>query len=152
MLQHLLCFKLFAKKKPFISDVLFIAGMFAKTSFLIYLIVLIAVASSFVSVALTSKISISQLCCCCLGNGGFISKKLIFTSCRQKLQLWQGAKKFIFTACHSGKLKLTFTSPDIISTSPKSFLKSRIDLTVLLLFEFLKQHHLLVGQVKSRIH
>ena len=30
----------------------------------------------------------------------------------------QGAKKIIFTACHSGKLKLAFTSPDIISTSP----------------------------------
>ena len=26
-----------------------------------------------------------------------------------------------FTACHSGKLKLTFTSPDVISTSPKAF-------------------------------
>ena len=38
----------------------------------------------------------------------------------------QGAKKIIFTACHSGKLKLAFTSPDIISTSPKSFLTSRI--------------------------
>ena len=25
-----------------------------------------------------------------------------------------GAKKIIFTACHSGKLKLEFTSPDII--------------------------------------
>lgn len=45
--------KLFVEKKPFLFDVLFIAGMFAKTSFLIYLIVLIAVASSFVSVALT---------------------------------------------------------------------------------------------------
>ena len=80
--------KLFVEKKPFLFDVLFIAGMFAKTSFLIYLIVLIAVASSFVSVALTWKISISQLCCCCLRNGGFISKKWIFTSYRQKLQLW----------------------------------------------------------------
>ena len=47
----------------------------------------------------------------------------------------KGAKKITFTACHSGKLKLTFTSPDIISTSPKSFLKSGIDLTVLLLFK-----------------
>ena len=75
MLQHLLCFKLFAAKKLFLFDVLFIAGMFAKTSFLIYLIVLIAVASSFVSVVLTLKISISQSCCCCLGNGGFVSKK-----------------------------------------------------------------------------
>ena len=67
--------------------------------------------------------------------------------------LLQGAKKIIFTACHSGKLKLAFTSPDFISTSPKSFLTSRIiDFTVLLLFEFLKEHHLPVGQVKSRIH
>ena len=64
----------------------------------------------------------------------------------------QGAKKIIFTACHPGKLKLAFTSPDVISTSPKSFLMSRIDFTVLLLFEFLKKHHLPVGQVKNRIH
>ena len=64
----------------------------------------------------------------------------------------QGAKKIIFTACHSGKLKLTFTSPDVISTSPKSSLKRRIDLTVLLLFEFLKKDHLPIGQVKNRIH
>ena len=32
----------------------------------------------------------------------------------------QGAKKIIFTACHSSKLKLAFTSPDVISTSPKN--------------------------------
>ena len=42
-----------------------------------------------------------------------------------------GAKKIIFTACHSGKLKLAFTRPDVISTSPKNFLTSRIDFTVL---------------------
>ena len=42
----------------------------------------------------------------------------------------QGAKKIIFTACHSGKLKLAFTSPDVISTNPKNFLTSRIDLTI----------------------
>ena len=64
----------------------------------------------------------------------------------------QGAKKIIFTACHLGKLKLAFTSPDVISTSPKSFLMSRIDFTVLLLFKFLKKHHLPIGQVNSRIH
>ena len=64
----------------------------------------------------------------------------------------QGAKKIIFTACHLGKLKLAFTSPDVISTSPKNFLTSRIDFTVLLLFKFLKKHHLPVGQVKNRIH
>ena len=38
----------------------------------------------------------------------------------------QGAKKVIVTACHSGKLKLTFTSPNIISTSPKNVLMSRL--------------------------
>ena len=33
----------------------------------------------------------------------------------------QGAKKVIFTACHQGKLKLAFASPNIISTSPQNF-------------------------------
>ena len=64
----------------------------------------------------------------------------------------QGAKKIIFTACHLGKLKLALTSPNIISTSPQSFLTSRTDFTVLLLFKFLKKHHLPIGQVNSRIH
>ena len=48
-----------------------------------------------------------------------------------------GAKKITFTACHSGNLKLAFPSSDAFSTSLKSFLMSRIDLTVLLLFKFL---------------
>ena len=52
------------------------------------------------------------------------------------------AKKVIFKACHSGKLKLEYTSPNIISTSPKNMLMSRIDFTVLLLFEFLTKRHL----------
>ena len=38
----------------------------------------------------------------------------------------QGEKKIIFAACHSGKLKLTFTNPNIISTSPKNVLMSRL--------------------------
>ena len=58
----------------------------------------------------------------------------------RQLRYQQGAKKIIFTACHSGKLRLAFTSPDVISTSPKNFLTSRIDLKVLLLFEFLKKN------------
>ena len=41
------------------------------------------------------------------------------------------------------------TSPDVISTSPKNFLTSRIDFTVLLLLKFLKKHHLPVGEVKT---
>ena len=40
--------------------------------------------------------------------------------------VWQGAKKVTFTACHSGKLKLTFSSPNIISTSPRNVLMSRL--------------------------
>ena len=44
----------------------------------------------------------------------------------------QGAKKVIFTACHSGKLNLAFTSPNVISTSPPNFLMGRIDFIVLL--------------------
>ena len=44
----------------------------------------------------------------------------------------QGAKKVIFKACHSGKLKLAYTSSNVISTSPKNILMRRIDFTVLL--------------------
>ena len=38
----------------------------------------------------------------------------------------QDAKKIIFIACHSGKLKLAFTSPDITWTSPKSFWRAEL--------------------------
>ena len=44
----------------------------------------------------------------------------------QLCKTMQGAKKVTFTACHLGKLKLTFTSPNIISTSPKNVLMSRL--------------------------
>ena len=63
-----------------------------------------------------------------------------------------GCKENHFKAFLFGKLKLAFTSLNIISTTPKNFLTSRIDFTVLLLFEFLKKHHLPIGQVKNRIH
>ena len=65
------------------------------------------------------------------------------------LTLRQGAKKIIFTACHSGKLMLAFTGPDVISTSPQNFLTSRIDFIVLLLFEFLKKHHLPICKLET---
>ena len=41
-----------------------------------------------------------------------------------EISLTQGVKKVIFTACHSGKLKVTFTSPNIISNSPQNVLMS----------------------------
>ena len=37
------------------------------------------------------------------------------------LQPSEGAKKVIFTACYLSKLKLAFTSPNVISTSPQNF-------------------------------
>ena len=54
---------------------------------------------------------------------------LCFLSIRM---LRQGAKKVIFTAYHSGKLKPAYTSLNVISASPKNVLMSRIDFTVLL--------------------
>ena len=61
----------------------------------------------------------------------------------------QGAKKIMFIACRLGKLRQSFTSPKVILTSSKSLLTSRINFTVGLQFEFLKKHHLPVGQVKN---
>ena len=40
---------------------------------------------------------------------------------------FQGANKINFTTCHLGKLKPAFTSPNVILTSPKNVLTSRID-------------------------
>ena len=40
--------------------------------------------------------------------------------------VFQGAKKIIFTACLSGKLKVEFTSPDIISNCPKPFSRAEL--------------------------
>ena len=96
--------------------------------------------STFFSLQVYERVGKSVISLCKIGPKGLM------------MHFMQGTKKLIFTTCHSGKLKLAFTSPDFISTSPKSFLMSRIGFTVLLLFEFLKKHHLPVGQVKNRIH
>ena len=78
-----------------------------------------------------------------------------YTPTTKSISLWQtpvmlqGAKKIIFTACHSGKLKLAVTSPDVISTSPKNFLTGRNVFIVLLLFEFLKNITCLSGKLKT---
>ena len=83
-----------------------------------------------------------------------IGWKLSFSESKKNAFFWQGAKKIIFTAFHLGKLKLAFTCPNVISTSPKNVLTSRIDFTVLLLYEIIpkKKSHLPIGQVKNRIH
>lgn len=59
----------------------------------------------------------------------------------------QGANKFIFKACHSGKLYLVRTSLKVISTSPKrkGFFMNGIDYSSSVISEL----HLPVGQVKT---
>ena len=71
-----------------------------------------------------------------------VRHRIILTKKEPMKKYVSGCKENIFTACHSGKLKLAFTSPDYISASPKNVLTCRIDFTVLLLFDFLKKHHL----------
>ena len=39
---------------------------------------------------------------------------------------WPGYKENHFTACHLGKLKLSFTSPDVISSSPKALWRAEL--------------------------
>ena len=46
--------------------------------------------------------------------------KDIFQPNLYNLQFVNAAKKVTFTACHSGKLQLACTSPQVISTSPKT--------------------------------
>ena len=53
---------------------------------------------------------------------GLYFSKALFEGLFLEGLIFQGAKKIIFTACHSGKLKLVLTSHDVISTSPKNFL------------------------------
>ena len=60
----------------------------------------------------------------------------------------QSGKKVCFTACHLDKLKLAFTSPNVISTSPKHVLMVRIDLTIPSSKKLLWP----VGQVKNKIY
>ena len=69
-------------------------------------------------------------------------------------KLWemQGAKKTIFTACHSGKLKLAFTSPDVIQLAPKTFWLAELISQFFCYSNSSKKHLLPVGQVKNRIH
>ena len=67
-------------------------------------------------------------------------------------QVTQGAKKIIFTACHSGKLKLAFTSPDVILTSPKNFFDKQNWFHSSSVLWIPQKTSLAIGQVKNRIH
>ena len=61
-------------------------------------------------------------------------------------------RNLLGTTFPSGKLKLAVTSLDVISASPKNFLTSRIDFTVLLLFEFLQKNiTCLLGKLKTEL-
>ena len=59
------------------------------------------------------------------GNNSSIHSLTISVGIGLLLQELAGCNKN-HTACHSGWLKLAFTCPDVISSSPKSFLMSRI--------------------------
>ena len=82
----------------------------------------------------------------------FIQPSLVNTGFPKESKEIQGAKKVIFTACHSGKLKLTFTSPNFISTSPKNVSMSRLISQFFCKLNSSKKIHLPIGQVKNRIH
>ena len=71
---------------------------------------------------------------------------------KQRKNNAQGAKEVIFTACHLCKLKLTFTSPNIISTSPKNVLMSTLISQFFCNLNSSKKLHLPVEQVNNRIH
>ena len=64
----------------------------------------------------------------------------------------QGAKKVSFTACYLGKLQLACTSPQIISTSPKTLFDQQDSLQSFCNLNFPKKQHLPVGQVENRNH
>ena len=54
--------------------------------------------------------------------------------------------------CYLGKLYLACTSPKVISTSLKTKLMSRIDYCSSVIWILLQKNHLLIGQVRNRIH
>ena len=83
-----------------------------------------------------------------------IEKTRTYNSNHNKLIQITGGKENHFYSLPFGQAEDSniITSPNVLSTSPKSFLTGRIDFTVLLPFEFLKKHYLPVGQVKNRIH
>ena len=70
-------------------------------------------------------------------------------SCHFKAGAVTGCEGNHFYSLPFRQAELAFTSPGVISTSPKSFLTSRIDFTVLLLFEFLKKITCALGKLKT---
>ena len=64
----------------------------------------------------------------------------------------QGAKKVIFKACHSGTLKLAYTSPNFISTSPKNIWWTKLISKFFCKIEFLKIIHLPIWKIKNKIN
>ena len=79
----------------------------------------------------------------------FFQRSLEFLQCRNKLA---GCKENHFYSLPFGQAEARVYQPRRHFKQPQTFLTSRIDFTVLLLFKFLKKHHLPVGQLKNRIH
>ena len=76
-----------------------------------------------------------------------IIKHLCYRGCLP--ETGPGCKENHFYSLPSGQAELAFTSPVVISASPKSFLTSRIHFTILLLFEFLKKITCASGKLKT---
>ena len=70
----------------------------------------------------------------------------------ETMNVTQGAKKIIFTACHLGKLqKLASTSPDVISTSPKTFWLAELISQFFCYLNYSKNITCLSGKLKTEL-
>ena len=65
--------------------------------------------------------------------------------------MYQGAKKVSFTACHSGKLSLACTSPQVISISPQTLFDQQDWLQSFCNLNFPKKQHLPSGKLRTKI-
>ena len=63
-----------------------------------------------------------------------------------------GCKEVIFTACHSGQLKLAYNSPKVISTSPVTFLWADLISQIFCTLNSSKKFTCPLGKFKNRIH
>ena len=62
----------------------------------------------------------------------------------------QGAKKVIFKACHLGKLKLEYTTPNVISTNPKTFWWAELIAQFFCNLDFSKNFTCLSGKLRTK--
>ena len=64
----------------------------------------------------------------------------------------RNARRVIFTACHSRKVKLAYTSQTSFQLAPKTFWWAELIPQFFCKLNSSKKRHLPIGQVKNRIH